>query len=84
LLVTVHLPPGIERIVNDALRSGQYRSAEDVLSEAIAVWQERQTAAGPIEKERQAAIERLKSFGKTHQLSLGGMTIKQLRDEARP
>jgi len=29
-------------------------------------------------------LRRLKSFGKTHQLSLGGMTIKQLRDEARP
>jgi Arc/MetJ-type ribon-helix-helix transcriptional regulator len=84
LVVTVHLPPGIERIVNDAVRSGQYRSAEDVVSEAIAVWQARQTTTEPTEDERQAAIERLKNFGKTHQLSLGGMTIKQLRDEARP
>ncbi len=83
--MTVHLPPQVERIVNDALRSGQYRSAEDVLSEAIAVWQARQAAAAePSEEERQAAIERLKSFGKTHQLSLGGITLKQLRDEARP
>ncbi len=82
--MTVHLPPQVERIVNDALRSGQYRSAEDVLSEAIAVWQARQTATEPTEEERQAAIERLRSFGKMHQLSLGGMSIKQLRDEARP
>ena len=83
--MTVHLPPGIERIVNSAVRSGQYRSAEDVLAEAITVWQERQTqAAEPTEEERQAAIGRLKNFGKTHQLSLGGMTLKQLRDEARP
>ena len=83
--MTVHLPPGIERIVNSAVRSGQYRSAEDVLAEAITVWQARQTAAAePTEEERQAAIERLKTFGKTHQLSLGGMTLKQLRDEARP
>ena len=83
--MTVHLPPEIERIVNDAVRTGQYRSAEDVLSEAITVWQARQTAAAePTEDERQGAIERLKNFGKTHQLSLGGMTIKQLRDEARP
>ena len=83
--MTVHLPPGIERIVNDAVRSGQYRSAEDVLSEAVTVWQERQTAAvEPAEVERQAALERLKNFGKTHQLSLGGITLKQLRDEARP
>jgi len=83
--VTVHLPPRIERIVKDAVLSGQYRSAEDVLSEAITVWQARQTAAAePTEDERQAAIERLRKFGKTHQLSLRGMTIKQLRDEARP
>jgi hypothetical protein len=30
------------------------------------------------------AIERLRSFGKTHGLSLGGMTIRELRHEARP
>jgi Arc/MetJ-type ribon-helix-helix transcriptional regulator len=82
--VTVHLPPGIERIVNNAVRSGQYRSAEDVLSEAVALWQAQQTAAEPNDEERLAAIERLKNFGKTHQLSLRGMTLKQLRDEARP
>ncbi|HUY15555.1 MAG TPA: hypothetical protein VMX16_18275 [Terriglobia bacterium] len=83
--MTVHLPPRIERIVKDAVLSGQYRSAKDVLSVAIAVWQSRQTAATePAEEQRQAAIERLKSFGKTHKLSLGAMTIKQLREEARP
>lgn len=83
-LMTVRLPPGIERIVKDAVHSGQYRSAEEVLSEAIGVWQAQRTAAEPTEDDRQAAIERLKSFGKTHQLSLGGLTLKQLRDEARP
>jgi hypothetical protein len=30
------------------------------------------------------AIDRLKSFGKAHALSLGGMTIRELRHEARP
>jgi len=83
-VVTVHLPSKIERIVKDAVRSGQYGPAEEVLSEAVSVWQARQTTAAPTNDERQAAIERLRGFGKTHQLSLGGMTIKQLRDEARP
>ena len=82
--MTVHLPPRIERIVKEAVRSGQYRSAEDVLSEAVSVWQARQAATETTVDERQAAIERLKNFAKTHQLSLGGMTIKQLRDEACP
>ena len=33
---------------------------------------------------RDEAIERLKSFGKTHGLSLGGITLRKLRHEARP
>ena len=82
--MTVRLPPRIERIVEDAVRSGQYHCAEEVLAEAVSVWQARQRAVESTEDERQAAIERLKNFGKSHQLSLGGMTIKQLRDEARP
>lgn len=40
------------------------------------------TAAPP--KTVLEAIEQLKRFGKTHGLSLGGMTIRQLRHEARP
>ena len=82
--MTVHLSPRIERIVEDAVRSGQYRSAEEVVSEAVSVWQARQSAREPTGDERRAAIERLKNFGNTHQLSLDGITIKQLRDEARP
>ena len=30
------------------------------------------------------AIEALKRFGKAHRLSLGGMSIRELRHEARP
>jgi hypothetical protein len=30
------------------------------------------------------AIQTLKAFGKTHRLSPGGMTIRELRHEARP
>ena len=30
------------------------------------------------------AIEQLRDFGKIHRLSLGGMTIREVRHEARP
>ena len=30
------------------------------------------------------ACERLKTFGKKHRLSLGGLSLRELRDEARP
>jgi hypothetical protein len=38
----------------------------------------------PPAREVVEAIDRLRSFGKTHGLSLGGMTIRELRHEARP
>ena len=38
----------------------------------------------PPAKDVVEAIEQLKSFGKTHGLSLRGMTIRELRHEARP
>jgi hypothetical protein len=40
--------------------------------------------SAPLAADAVEAIERLKSFGKTHRLSLGGMTIRELRHEARP
>ena len=83
--MTVTLPPKIERIVNDAVLSGHYSSAEDMLAEAVTVWQSQQPVTPQsAEEHRTAAIERLRNFGAAHGLSLGGMTIKQLRDEARP
>lgn len=41
-------------------------------------------AVSPSTKDVAEAIERLKTFGKTHRLSLAGMTIRELRHEARP
>ena len=40
--------------------------------------------ASPPAGEVVEAIKRLKTFGKTHGLSLNGMTIRDLRHEARP
>jgi PIN domain nuclease of toxin-antitoxin system len=43
-----------------------------------------QLSAAPVGKDVAEAIERLRAFGKTHGLSLGGTTIRELRHEARP
>jgi Arc/MetJ-type ribon-helix-helix transcriptional regulator len=83
--MTIDLPPQIGRIVRDGVLSGQYRTAEEVVIEAVSCGQERQRAEpASVEKQRQEAIERLQTFGKRHGLSFGGMTIGELRDEARP
>ncbi|SPF42278.1 hypothetical protein SBA4_2900023 [Candidatus Sulfopaludibacter sp. SbA4] len=82
--MTINLPPQVERIVQDAVLSGRYHSAEDVLTEAVALWQTQRAGAITAGEQRREAIERLKTFGRRHGLSLGGMTIRELRNEARP
>ena len=73
--------PEIEVLINRRLQQGGFKDAEDVILQAL-----RSTTGlpGAVGKERPEAIERLKTFGKTHRLSLGGTTIRELRDEARP
>jgi hypothetical protein len=55
--------------------------ATDLLEDAIHTPPSQRPAA-PAEVVE--ACERLKAFGKRHGLSLGGMTLRELRHEARP
>lgn len=73
--------PEVEELIKERLQSGQFKDAEDVILQAL-----RSSGTEPprLEDQRREAIERLKTFGKTHGLSLGGLTLKELRDEARP
>jgi len=72
--------PEVEALINQGLQSGGLKDTEDVILQAL------QSSAIPAleaDRERREAIERLKTFGKTYGLSLGGMTIRELRDQAR-
>jgi hypothetical protein len=73
--------PEIETLINQRLQSGGFKDAEDVILQAL---KSSKPSQPEVETERAAAIERLKTFGETHGLSLGGTTIRELRDEARP
>jgi hypothetical protein len=73
--------PEIETLINQRLQSGGFKDAEDVILQAL---KSSKPFQAEVETERAAAIERLKTFGETHGLSLGGTTIRELRDEARP
>jgi Arc/MetJ-type ribon-helix-helix transcriptional regulator len=73
--------PEIEDLLQRRLQSGGFKDAEDVILQALKALDASPRGIG---RERAEAIERLKTFGKTHKLSLGGVTIRELRDEARP
>jgi Arc/MetJ-type ribon-helix-helix transcriptional regulator len=80
--VTIQITrPEVEALINRRLETGSFKDAEDVILQALK--SSEKEAQGSDEKRREA-IDRLMAFGKTHGLSLGGMTIRELRDEARP
>lgn len=72
--------PEVEALINQRLKTGTFKDAEDVILQALKASDGEEHDA----VERRDAIERLKTFGGKHGLSLGGMTIRELRHEARP
>jgi len=73
--------PELETLIKRRLATGAFKDAEDVILQALKASEreEKRTTEA-----RHEAIEQLRTFGKTHGLSLGGMTIRELRSEARP
>ena len=73
--------PEVVALIRKRLETGKFEDAEDVILQAL-------RSSGPdipeVEQQRAEAIERLRTFGKTHGLSLGGLTIRELRHEGRP
>ena len=88
MTITIELAPELQaelarRAARRGLRFDAYAAGllEDAAQRPVAPDNPR--ASSP-SAEVVEAIKRLKSFGKTHKLSLGGMTIRELRHEARP
>jgi len=80
----ISLTPKQERQIAEALRNGQYRDTTEVLDDALEALEEKHRSEPISETERQQAIERLRSFGKRHALSLeNGVTVKDLINEGR-
>jgi len=82
--MTIILRPEQEQVLREAINSGLAQTPDEALDQALDMLRDRlhrQTA----EAESTAAIaRRLARFGKSHGLSLGGATIKELLHESRP
>ena len=73
--------PEVEALIKRRLESGAFIDAEDVILKAL---RSSETDTEETDERRREAIDRLMLFGKTHGISLDGMTIRELREEARP
>ena len=77
--MAVTLNPEQERIVNEELRSGQYRSAEEVIWQALAALREkaRDRTAEPADQRRRAVQDMLE-FAERNRAPLRDISIKEL------
>ena len=92
MTITIELAPELQaELVRQAARQGVRVDAYAAsliesaagLSNGPALVVDRPGSSEP-SREVAEAIETLRGFGKAHRLSLGGMTIRELRHEARP
>jgi hypothetical protein len=74
--------PEIEKRIEERLETGRFKDAEEVILHALA------SSPNPgrvfSEAERAEAAQALMTFAKDHGITLGGMTLEELRREARP
>jgi len=85
--MNINLPPEQERIVNDELKSGHFRSAEEVIAEALVALQEKERAssggsvAGEGNGHHENAVREMLDFVEANRTPLQGISVKQLIHE---
>jgi hypothetical protein len=85
MTITVDITPEVQaELARQAAAQGRAVEAyaARLLEEAVHLPGKPETAIPA--KDVVEAIERLRNFGQTHRLSLGGITIRELRHQARP
>lgn len=78
--MNINLTPEQERIVNDELGSGHFRSAEEVIAKALAALREKEglSFAGSGNGRQDEAVREMLSFVERNRTSLQGVSVKQL------
>ncbi len=81
--MTVKLTPEQEQIVNEELKSGHYRSAEEVIAQALHVLRERgQLSSADVDDRKcREAVREMLSFVEKNRIRLEDVSIKELIHE---
>jgi Arc/MetJ-type ribon-helix-helix transcriptional regulator len=77
--MNINLTPELERIVNDELRSGHFRSPEEVIAKALAALREKEGLAVAAENGGyESAVREMLNFVGENRTPLHGISVKQL------
>jgi putative addiction module CopG family antidote len=82
-MMNVNLTPEQEKIVNDELKSGRFRSAAEVIGEALQVLLGREQALAGVTPNgaRREAVREMLAFVEKNRVRLEGVSVKELIHE---
>ncbi len=78
--MNINLTPDLERIVNEELRAGHFRSAEEVVAKALLNLREKEVSAatGNSNCGYESAVQEMLNFVAENRTPLQGVSVKQL------
>lgn len=81
--MNIRLTPELEKIVNDKLKSGHFRTAEEVIAEALLVLREKEqpASAGVANGNQREAVREMLAFAEKNRTRLDGISVKELIHE---
>jgi putative addiction module CopG family antidote len=79
----IHLPPELEKIVNDELKFGHFRTAEEVIAEALQALREKEKSspASVGIRARREEVREMLDFVEKNRVRLGDVSVKDLIHE---
>lgn len=81
--MVIRLTPELEKIVEDRVKSGQFRTPEDVIAEALRTLNQKEDSAGDAERKakQREAVEEVLRFIEKNRVRLDGISVKDLIHE---
>lgn len=80
-MAMIHLKPETERLLEEEVGKGRFRSVDEMIDQAIHALREQSEAAESTAKNRLAAVERALDFARNRAIPLGDISIKELIHE---
>jgi putative addiction module CopG family antidote len=77
----IDLTPEQEKIVKEELKSGHFRTAEEVIGEALHALQEKEQVVNPSNGAQREAVREMLAFVEKNRVRLEGVSVKALIHE---
>lgn len=79
--MTINVKPETERLVQEEIQSGHFRSVDEIIVEGVQAWREKHRSKLIGSEQRRKAVEDALAFARDRAIPLGGVSIKQLIHE---